>query len=269
MRSTRRTLLGMTVAAAAGSRAVEAPATLEADEYPSNTALYAAPSLTEGVDYARRYRRHSWFDDLTQRYAVQRTAILAPHGGGIETGTSELCLAIAGYHPADLAPTDGPLHDYWMFEGLLSSGNGRLHVTSTNCDDTVARAIAGESLNAIGLHGCKPEQAGLPVGTQAVLVGGRSTAFKSGLLTRLSAAGIQAIDANSVPDLNGDEPANIANRTLLAAGAQLELTTPLRQAMFGINTRADRKHTTLPLFWTFTAATRAAITDLEATQPTA
>jgi phage replication-related protein YjqB (UPF0714/DUF867 family) len=249
---------------------VEASATVEVDEYPSNTALYADPSLTEGVDYARRYRRHSWFaDDLTQRYAVQRTAILAPHGGGIETGTSELCLAIAGYHPADLAPTDGSLHDYWMFEGLLSSGNGRLHVTSTNCDDTVARAIAGGSLNAIGLHGCKPEQAGLPVGTQAVLVGGRSTAFKSGLLTRLNAAGIQAIDANSVPDLNGDEPTNLANRTLLAAGAQLELTTPLRQAMFRTNTRADRRHATLPLFWTFTTATRAAITDLEATQPTA
>jgi len=259
------------VAAGAGSQASEASA---ADLYPSNTALYADPSLTEGVDYTRRYRRHPWFDDdLTQRYAVQRTAILAPHGGGIETGTSELCLAIAGYQPADLAPTNGPLHNYWMFEGLLSSGNGRLHVTSTNCDDTVARAIAGAiaggSLNAIGLHGCKPEQADLPAGTQAVLVGGRSTAFKTSLLTRLNAAGLQAIDASSVPDLNGDEPTNLANRTLLAAGAQLELTTPLRQAMFGTNTRADRKNTTLPLFWTFTTATRAAIADLEATQPTA
>ena len=201
--------------------------------------------------------------------AVPRTAILAPHGGGIETGTSELCLAIAGYHPADLAPTDGPLHDYWMFEGLLSTGNTRLHVTSTNCDDTVARAIAGGSLNAIGLHGCKPEQADLPAGTQAVLVGGRNTAFKSLLLTRLNAAGVQAIDASSVPNLNGDEPANIANRTRLAAGAQLELTTPLRQAMFGTNARADRKHTTLALFWTFTTATRAAVTDLGVIQPTA
>jgi phage replication-related protein YjqB (UPF0714/DUF867 family) len=270
MRSTRGIFLGTTVAAAAGSRVLEASATVAADDYPSNTALYADPSLTEGIDYARRYRRHSWFDDdLTQRYAVQRTAILAPHGGGIESGTSELCLAIAGYHPADLAPMDGPLHDYWMFEGLLSSGNGRLHVTSTNCDDTVARAIAGGSLNAIGLHGCKPEQADLPADAQAVLVGGRNTAFKSRLLTRLTAAGVQAIDASSVPGLNGDEPTNLANRTLLAAGAQLELTTPLRQAMFGTNTRADRKHTTLPLFWTFTTATRAAITDLEATQPTA
>ncbi|TCO34169.1 phage replication-related protein YjqB (UPF0714/DUF867 family) [Kribbella steppae] len=270
MGTTRRSFLGMTDVADTGSQVPEASATVAADGYPSNTALYADTSLTEGVDYSRRYRRHPWFDDdLTQRYAVQRTAILAPHGGGIETGTSELCLAIAGYHPADLAPTPtaGPFHDYWMFEGLLSSGNTRLHVTSTNCDDTVARAIAGGSLNAIGLHGCKPEQADLPAGTQAVLVGGRSTALKSHLLTRLTAAGLQAIDANSLPDLNGDEPTNIANRTLLAAGAQLELTTPLRQAMFGTNTREDRKNTTLPVFWSFTTATRAAIADLEATQP--
>ncbi|GAA0621718.1 poly-gamma-glutamate hydrolase family protein [Kribbella sandramycini] len=107
---------------------------------------------------------------------MQRTVILAPHGGGIswydgswlpfafsvsETGTSELCLAIAGYHPADLTPS-GPLHDYWMFEGLLASGNGDLHVKSTNCDDHTARSLAAGALNAIGLHGCKPDQAGLP-----------------------------------------------------------------------------------------------------------
>ena len=240
--------------------------------FASNTELYADPELTEGVDYSRRFRRHEWFDDdLTQRVGVQRTVILAPHGGGIESGTSELCLAIAGYHPADLTPTpaDGPLHDYWMFEGLRASGNSELHVTSTNCDDHVARALAAGCLNAVGLHGCTTSQAELPNGTQAVLVGGLNATFKTLLLTRLTAAGIRAVDAESVPDLNGDEPTNIANRTLLGAGAQLELTNPLRRAMFRINTREDRKNTTLRLFWTFTAATREAIADLEATQPIA
>lgn len=236
--------------------------------YPCNSALYADPALTEGVDYSRRYRRHEWFDDdLSQQYAVQRTVILAPHGGGIETGTSELCLAIAGYHPAALTPTpaDGPLHDYWMFEGLRRIGNGELHVTSTGCDDHVARALTAGSLNAVGLHGCTTLQAELPDGTQAVLVGGRNTAFKAHLLTRLSAAGLHVVDAASIPDLAGEEPANIANRTLLTVGAQLELTTPLRLAMFGTNTRAERKNTTLPLFWSFTSAVRAATADLEAT----
>jgi phage replication-related protein YjqB (UPF0714/DUF867 family) len=270
MRSTRRGFLGLAVIAAAASRTRTASATTTADRYPSNTALYADPSLVEGVDYSRRYRRHEWFDDdLSQRYAVQRTVILAPHGGGIEAGTSELCLAIAGYHPASLepAPVGGPVHDYWMFEGLRSTGNAELHVTSTNCDDPVARALAGGSLDAVSLHGCTAAQAGLADGTEAVLVGGRNSTFKTKLLTRLNAAGVRAIDAASIPDLNGDEPTNIANRTLLGTGAQLELTTALRLAMFDTNTRADRKNTTRQKFWSFTTATRAAITDLEATQP--
>lgn len=254
----------MAVVAAAGSQMLTASA---ADKYPSNTVLYADPELTEGGDYARRFHRHEWFDDdLTQRYGVQRTTILAPHGGGIETGTSELCLAISGYHPATMAAT-GPVHDYWMFEGLRDGGNGELHVTSANCDDHVARSLAAGSLNAIGLHGCKESQAGLPDGTQAVLVGGRNSTLKSRLITRLTAAGVRAIDAVNNPDLNGDDPANIANRTLLGKGAQLEITTPLRIAMFGTNSRAERKNTTKPIFWSFVNATRAAIADLEATQP--
>ena len=240
------------------------------DEYPSNSALYADPSVPEGVDYARRFRRHPWLDDdLTEQFAVQLTTILAPHGGGIETGTSELCLAIAGYHPSGQGPTppDGPFHDYWMFEGLRGTGNSELHVTSTHCDDHVALALAGGSLNAVGLHGCTTTQAELPATTPAVLVGGRSTALKARLLDRLAATGILTIDADTVPALNGDEPANITNRTLLGAGAQLELTTPLRRAMFRINTREDRKNTTRLIFWTFTAAVRSAIADLETTQP--
>ena len=31
--------------------------------YASNTALYADTRLTEGVDWARRFRRHERFDD--------------------------------------------------------------------------------------------------------------------------------------------------------------------------------------------------------------
>ena len=68
-----------------------------------NSELYADANLAEGVDYARRHRRHERFDDtLVRTDDVPKTTILAPHGGGIEPGTSELCLAVAGYHPANL-----------------------------------------------------------------------------------------------------------------------------------------------------------------------
>ncbi|WBO69738.1 poly-gamma-glutamate hydrolase family protein [Streptomyces camelliae] len=66
---------------------------------------------------------------------VGSTAVIAPHGGGIEAGTSELCMAIAGYTPfeADTDPASAavpgePQRDYWMFEALANSA--AQHVTS-------------------------------------------------------------------------------------------------------------------------------------------
>jgi len=258
-RRTVLTLIAIGVPAMRGLVSDAAPAT---DRYPSNMALYADPNLEEGVDYGRRYKRHEMADDsLSQQYAFAETAIVAPHGGGIEVGTSELCLAIAGYHPATLAMTP-PVYDYWMFEGLRPSNNDELHVTSTRCDDIVARSLCAGSLRALGIHGCTPGQAGLPPESQAVLVGGRDDTFKRYLRESLAAAGFQAIDATDHESLNGDEPANIANRTLLGMGAQLEITTPLRSAMFGVNTRPQRKNTTTAVFWDFVGATRSALARL-------
>jgi phage replication-related protein YjqB (UPF0714/DUF867 family) len=242
---------------------------INADVYPSNTALYLDPNLVEGVDYGRRYRRHELFDDdPAGGHELARTTIIAPHGGGIEAGTSELCLAIAGYHPASLevTPAGAVTYDYWMFEGLRPSGNGVLHVTSTNCDDGVAVSLCAGALNALALHGCTTTRAGLPEGTEAVLVGGRNGTFKQLLRDQLVAAGLTAIDGADHDSLNGDEPANIVNRTLLGMGGHLELTTPLRSAMFGVDTREQRKDTTTQVFWDFVAACRNAIAQLEAGQ---
>jgi phage replication-related protein YjqB (UPF0714/DUF867 family) len=131
----------------------------------------------------------------------------------------------------------------------------------------LARSLCAGSLNAVALHGCTTTDAGLPSGTQAALVGGLNPTLKAYLIQELTRVGVRAIDAASYPDLAGVNPDNIANRTLLGMGAQLELTTPLRSAMFGINTRADRKNTTTPLFWSFTSAVRTAIARMEAGQP--
>ncbi|MFB7905847.1 poly-gamma-glutamate hydrolase family protein [Kitasatospora sp. NPDC056076] len=271
----RRTLIAALAAAPAlstlGAAVGSTPASA-ADQYPSNTALYADPSLVEGVDYGRRYRRHLIDDQSPQgRPAFIRTTVVAPHGGGIEGGTSELCLAVAGYHPADLAPipATGPVHDFWMFEGLRPSNNSALHVTSTHCDDTVVRAMCSGSLNVLSLHGCTTGQAGLEAGARAVLVGGLNSTFRQYLMEEFGAAGIRAVTASGEEEIAGISPENICNRSMLGAGAQLELTTELRVAMFapGKNTRADRAANTLPLFWSFATAVRTAIQRLEATQP--
>ncbi|MCX4421917.1 poly-gamma-glutamate hydrolase family protein [Streptomyces mirabilis] len=161
------------------------------------------------------------------------------------------------------------MHDFWMFEGLMSSGNGALHVTSTHCDDTIARSLCAGSLNALSLHGCSPEQAGLESGAEAVLIGGLNPTFRQYLLEEFTAVGIRAVTASGEEEIAGISPDNICNRTLLGMGAQLEMTTALRTAMFapGKNTIADRATNLLPSFWTFTAATRRAIDRVEAGPP--
>jgi phage replication-related protein YjqB (UPF0714/DUF867 family) len=239
------------------------------DRYDSNTALYQDPALVETVDYARRYRRHGLFDDgLAERCGVPKTAIIAPHGGGIEFGTSELCLAVAGYHPATLVvtPGTGVTYDYWMFEGLRAENNGELHVTSTNCDDGVALSLCAGARNVLALHGFDAAQAGLPEDAEVVLVGGRNATLKQHLLDEFAAAGLGAIDAVDHDTLNGDEATNITNRTLLGMGGHLEITGPLRKAMFDDDSRPQRKHTTTKVFWDFVAACRNALARLEAEQ---
>jgi phage replication-related protein YjqB (UPF0714/DUF867 family) len=205
---------------------------------------------------------------------MPKTTILAPHGGGIEPGTSELCLAVAGYHPANLpqVPPAGVTYDYWMFEGVRELGNAALHVRSTGCDDRVAVALCAGSLNALSLHGFDPAPE-FPEDEQIVLVGGGNAALMELLLAGLRDANIKRLAAGAGGELDGDDPCNIVNRTLPVGdpprplrGAQLELSTPLREAMFTEHSRPRRKHTTTQLFWTFVAVCRDALDRLQAEQ---
>ncbi|MFD8220669.1 poly-gamma-glutamate hydrolase family protein [Streptomyces sp. NPDC059697] len=269
----RRTLLTAlaTTPVLSGDAVTTTTTPVAAAEPASNTALYADPTWTDGVHWGRRSRRHLIDDQSTTgRAPFLRSTVIAPHGGGIEGGTSELCLATAGYDPAGHSPIPvaGPVHDFWMFEGLMSSGNGALHVTSTHCDDTIARSLCAGSLNALSLHGCSPEQAGLESGAKAVLIGGLNPTFRQYLLEEFTAVGIRAVTASGEEEIAGISPDNICNRTLLGMGAQLETTTALRASMFapGKNTVADRATNLLPPFWTFVNATRRAIDRVEAEQ---
>ncbi|WP_267241352.1 poly-gamma-glutamate hydrolase family protein [Streptomyces sp. PR69] len=266
--TSRRTLLtAFTAAAVTGPLlgGVAAPPAHAADDlYDSNTDLYTRLAGLEGTDFARRYRRHQHFDDSPGRtYPFNRTTIMALHGGSIEIGTSELCLGIAGYRPDSLTPLqDGHgVHDYWMFEGLKNGGNSVLHVTSTHNDDHVAVSMAASSLNVLSLHGCSTASAGA---SGVVVVGGRNERFKTLLKREFSAAGIGWRDGSEVPHLAGVSTANLCNRTMLGKGAQLEITSDLRAAMFRVNTRAGRAGSTKDEFDAFVGACRRAIATLEA-----
>ncbi|QES51957.1 hypothetical protein DEJ50_33135 [Streptomyces venezuelae] len=281
--TSRRTLLAGLVAAAAGApllNTLTAAPAYAADTYLTNTGLYADPANVEGVDYARRFKRHG--TDDTERATtpgLPLSTIMAIHGGGIEPGTSELCLGIAGYEPDTLKPrtAGAPLHDYWMFEGLRSSGavpgNSDLHVTSTHNDDPTARSLAAGSANVLSLHGCTAAQAGLAAGAKGVVVGGANGRLRVLLAEKLRQAGF-LVAPGDPEKLDGDLRENICNRTLTGeGGGQLEMTYELRKSLFAdfggapnASNPTKRAESTNTDFWKFVNACRAALAQMEAEQ---
>ena len=100
-----------------------------ADKYPNFATL--ARHERSGIDYRVLVRR-----------ARPAFDIIAPHGGGIEPGTSEIADAIAGEK-----------YSFYAFEGLKPSGNADLHLTSTRFDEPLCLAVLGDSSLALTVHG--------------------------------------------------------------------------------------------------------------------
>jgi phage replication-related protein YjqB (UPF0714/DUF867 family) len=136
--------------------------------------------------------------------------IIAPHGGRIERGTSQLAALIAGDE-----------FSLYRFEGFKPLQQNRdLHITSHNFDEPVALRLASRSTITLGIHGCK--------GKRAIFVGGLDLTLKHGLTRALKQAGFPASSRRH--EFPATHPLNICNRGKRAAGAQLEITLDLRLA---------------------------------------
>jgi len=222
------------------------------------TALYQDPDNLEGTTYGKRWLRHQWqqiIEEQSTDNAETQKLVMAIHGGGIEAGTSEIALATAGFNPATLMPSaDGLcIHDFWLFEGLLPQGNGRLHVTASNYDDPIATELVRNANRCISLHGCTDNQA-----SGRIQLGGLDFELRDLVLEELNAAHLEAeIAAN--PLLDGSRPDNVANQTRTGGCAQLEMGTSFRSSLFGINTRPRRRHTTTDKFRRLVSALRRAM----------
>jgi len=222
------------------------------------TALYNDPENLEGTTYGKRWLRHQWqqlIEEQSTDNAETQKIVMAIHGGGIEAGTSEIALATAGFHPATLMPADDGLgsHDFWLFEGLLARGNGRLHVTASNYDDPIATELVLNARRCISLHGCTDRQA-----NGRIQVGGLDVELRDIVLEELESAHLDAEIATN-PMLDGSRPDNIANKTRLGGCAQLEMGTSFRASLYGTNTRPRRKRTTNDTFKRLVAALRSAM----------
>jgi phage replication-related protein YjqB (UPF0714/DUF867 family) len=134
--------------------------------------------------------------------------ILAPHGGEIEVGTSQIAALIAGDE-----------HSLFCFEGLrIEAGSRDLHITSHRFDHPDCISLAARHRVVLAVHGCR--------GRAQVFVGGLDTELSRCLTHRLTLAGFDAVAGDHA--YPGRHPQNICNRGSRGRGAQLEITHDLR-----------------------------------------
>ena len=131
-----------------------------ADTYPNFATL--AQHERAGIDYAVLVRREE-----------PAFAIVAPHGGGIEPGTSEIADAIAVQK-----------WSFYSFEGLKPSGNRVLHITSTRFDEPLCLVLLGDTNRVVTIHGEESDDDG-----EGVFVGGMDVELGTSMGALLKAQG--------------------------------------------------------------------------------
>jgi phage replication-related protein YjqB (UPF0714/DUF867 family) len=199
-----------------------------ADAYPNFAAL--ARCERAGFDYRVLVRR-----------AESGFAVVAPHGGGIEAGTSEVASAIAG-----------DKYSCYEFEGLKPSGNSVLHITSTHFDEPMCLNLLGCSAVILTVHGEHGTEDG-----EGVFVGGLNGTLGAAIGGALLRSGFD-VRKHQSPNLQGREPENLCNRGTSLAGVQLELSKAVRATLFESLTRAGRQKPTAR-FDLFVAAVRTVL----------
>lgn len=169
-------------------------------DFPDKYASFAELAAGEIADQDYRVR--------ALERAGSAVIVLAPHGGGIEIGTSELAEMVAG--------TD---HSLFVFEGLKAYGANRdLHITSHRFDHPRCLALTSLHEVTLAIHGCR--------GDSRIFVGGLDAELRTRLARHLTGAGLAAsLDGHGYP---GRHPLNICNRGARGRGAQLEITRDLR-----------------------------------------
>ena len=153
-----------------------------------------------GRDYALAYLDRS-----------SDVVIMAPHGGGIEPGTSVIAKVIAR---EDLS--------LYLFEGLMTSGNRRLHITSHRFEEPTALAALRSARWVVTVHGYRSAR-------RRVLVGGLDGELVSLIRQSLEASRFRVEGARR--GLEAVHPRNIANRGKRSRGVQLEISRGLRRAL--------------------------------------
>ncbi|MDD2370385.1 MAG: poly-gamma-glutamate hydrolase family protein [Firmicutes bacterium] len=204
-----------------------------ADLYSSFQELSSAK--IEGTDYR-----------ISSRKTSSSLAIIAIHGGSIEPGTTELADNIAGSSYA-----------YYSFQGIMSSNNSSLHITSTKFDEPIALSLVQSKSRTLSIHGFSSS-------SKLTYVGGLDKTMIANIKKSLQNAGFNVATAPS--NLGGMSTLNIANKNTSKAGVQIELSTAQRASFFSSLTTSGRKTKTAE-FYKYTKAIKEALNPTTIVQP--
>jgi phage replication-related protein YjqB (UPF0714/DUF867 family) len=154
---------------------------------------------------------------------IEKCLLVAPHGGGIEPGTSEITRAVAqlgGWA-------------WYEFAGYLRQGNKEaLHIPSTEFNEPTLLTLLPQAGFVLAFHGASE------TGKPAVCVGGRWKLGRQVMIEAINASlqkhGISATDATDGADTEicGLQASNIANRGRRAKGIQMEFSREARNLLF-------------------------------------
>jgi dimethylargininase len=197
-----------------------------------------AANNDEGADFRIRHR-----------LADSPIAIVAPHGGGIEAGTSELADAVAGRE-----------HSFYAFEGIRGHENVDLHITGTRFDEPRGLQVLAHADIVVAMHGRDRDD-------EVVFLGGLHLELIEHLAAALERAGFRT-SRDDRPAYAGTDPDNICNRGRLGRGVQLELPRGLRLRLFPALNAAGRRVRTCR-FRRFRNVLRGALREWVRTHPRA
>lgn len=140
-----------------------------------------------------------------------RVAVIAPHGGQIEPGTSEIAENIAG---------DAFVH--YSLQGRKTRNNRHLHITSHRFDEPQAVVLVEAAQVALAIHG------EYNASEEFVMVGGLHRILVSAVKLSLERIGIATLEPSG--GLDATHPQNICNRAQ-RGGVQLEISRRLRDVL--------------------------------------
>ncbi|MCY7924845.1 poly-gamma-glutamate hydrolase family protein [Bacillus haynesii] len=171
------------------------------DQYGSFTEM--AENEIEGTDYS-----------VAARDAGSALLVMAPHGGGIEPGISEIVRAFEeGF-------------SVYLLEGLKRRGNKSLHVTSAHFDCPLAVRMAAGHRYILAFHGYdEPSR-------RHTLIGGTDRRRALMFAETLEKHGFSAELAAERGYLSGTNSVSINNRCQTGLSVQFEISTAQRKAMF-------------------------------------